>query len=98
MENKNNHKIDDIDKRILLLKNKDKTDISKENISLLSVGTQVCIELVSGLIVGGGVGYILNEVFDFGKVFLICMVILGGFAGFLNIARYLKSIENKEDK
>lgn len=93
MNKKVKHTIDEIDKRILLLKNKDNTNNSNKDLSLLSVGTQVCIELVSGIIVGAGIGYILNELFDFGRVFLICMVILGGFAGFLNITRYLKSIE-----
>lgn len=92
-------KIKEIEKRISLLKGKDKQRNGGLRDDLLSVGLQVSVELVSGVIVGFCVGYTLNEVFDFGPVFLICMTILGGFAGFFNVARYLKQIEkSKEDK
>lgn len=93
-----NNKIDDIDKRISELKNKGEKFSSKVELSLVSIGTQICIELISGIIVGGGIGYILKEVFDFSEVFLICMIVLGGFAGFLNISRYLKGLEKGRNK
>lgn len=65
--------------------------------SKTSMATQVVVELVSGVIVGVGIGYILNEIFDFGTIFLIIFVIIGGLAGCLNISRYLKSYDEDKD-
>ena len=61
-----------------------------------STGLQVITEMISGIIVGAGIGYILDEIFDFKNIFLICFTILGGFAGILNVSRYLK--ENTHNK
>ena len=63
-----------------------------------SIALQIVIELVSGVIVGTGIGYILNEIFDFGLFFLISLIILGGIAGCLNVARYIKQTRQKDDK
>jgi F0F1-type ATP synthase assembly protein I len=52
--------------------------------------------LVSGVIVGCGIGYMLNEIFDFGSIFLISSTILGGMAGILNVSRYLKQMQQED--
>lgn len=87
-------KIKEIDRKISLIKNKNSDKHSK--FYTLSTGLHISIELVSGVIVGFCVGYTLNELFDFGRVFLISLTIMGGIAGFFNVARYLKHEE--EDK
>ena len=38
----------------------------------------------------------LNEIFDFGSIFLISLTILGWLAGILNVSRYLKQIQQKD--
>ena len=63
-----------------------------------SIAMQIVIELVSGVVVGAGIGYILNEIFDFGLFFLISLIILGGIAGCLNVSRYIKQQEKEKDK
>jgi F0F1-type ATP synthase assembly protein I len=38
----------------------------------------------------------LNEIFDFGSIFLISSTILGGMAGILNVSRYLKQMQQED--
>ena len=92
--------IEEIEKKISVLKEKQNTEIKKHtNLSQGSIGLNAAIELVSGTFVGMSIGYILDELFDFDSVFLIIFTIIGGLAGLLNIARYIKSSNyNKEDK
>ena len=91
--------IDEIEKKISVLKEKQNTEIKKHtNWSQGSMGLNIAIELVSGTFVGLSIGYILDEMFDFGSTFLVFMIILGGFAGLLNVVRYLnKTLNTKED-
>ena len=92
--------IDEIEKKISVLKEKQNTEINKHtNLSQGSMGLNIAIELVSGTFVGLSIGYMLDELFDFDSVFLIIFTIIGGLAGLLNVARYIKSSNhNKEDR
>ncbi len=90
--------IKSIDERIEKLKNKENKKDKHSEFSNLSIGMQVCIELVSGVIVGYAVGHILKVVFDLNIIFVICLTIMGGIAGFLNVARYLKKTEDENIK
>ena len=63
-----------------------------------SIAVQVVIELLSGVVVGVSIGYMLNEIFDFGSIFLISLIILGGIAGCLNVARYLKQEQQMDSE
>lgn len=95
--------IKELDKRIADIKknclspvngNSKHSDFSQATIVL-----QLAVELVSGTVVGASIGYILDEVFDFKFIFLLIFTIFGGLAGLVNVARYLKKIdESKEDK
>jgi len=69
----------------------------KSEVSQLATALQIAIELVSGTFVGAGIGYILDELFDFKSIFLVIFTIFGSFAGLLNVARYIKKIEDKEE-
>lgn len=92
--------IDEIEKKISVLKEKQNTEIKKHtNLSQGSMGLNIAIELVSGTFVGLSIGYILDELFDFDSIFLIIFTIMGGLAGLLNVTRYIKSSNyNTEDK
>ncbi len=83
-----------LDEKIQKMKKKGSANENKDSkFSHLSVASQIVIELISGVVVGTGIGYMLNEIFDFGSIFLISLIILGGIAGFLNVSRYLKQIQ-----
>lgn len=90
--------IKSIDDRIQKIKNKEEMDNKHSDFSNWAIGLQISIELVSGVIVGYGVGYILNEIFDLNDIFVICLTILGGIAGFFNVERYLKKPDNEKTK
>lgn len=86
----------ELDEKIALLKNKKSDDKAQGNYSQLSMAFQIVTELASGILVGAGIGYILDEVFDFRVVFLLIFIILGAIAGMVNVFRYLnKTEENK---
>ncbi len=64
-----------------------------------SIGVRVGIELVSGTIIGMGIGYVLDKILDFKILMLLIFTIFGSFAGILNVYRYTKSLEeNERDK
>lgn len=93
--------IKQIEKRISTLKKQQKmneTDAKEENISGIFKGLRLGLEFASGTIVGAGIGYILDEVFDFQFIMLLIFTILGGFAGMLNAYRYLKNLDKDENK
>lgn len=60
------------------------------------IGTRIGTELVSGVLVGAGLGYILDKVFDTAPVLLILFLIFGGAAGFLNVYRFVKKEEARK--
>ena len=99
--NNNLKDIQSIEERIALLRKKKENGAipnKDTKVSQTIKGLQISIELVSGVIVGGSIGYILDEMFDFGRTFLVFMTILGGFAGLLNVVRYLnKTLNTKAD-
>lgn len=57
-------------------------------------GFRVGTELVSGVLVGTALGYVLDRVFGTAPWLLIIFLFLGGAAGFLNVYRFVKN----EDK
>ena len=54
------------------------------------IGTRVGAELVSGVLVGAGLGYVLAKFFNTQPTLLAVFLILGGAAGFLNVYRFVK--------
>lgn len=94
---KNTNDIEDIEKRISVLKKQSNTE-NKSDISQSVVGYNIAIELVSATIVGAAIGYTLDEIFDIDSLLLILFTIMGGIAGMLNIQRYLNSEKTKGEK
>ncbi len=56
-------------------------------------GAAVVVEFVSGVFVGGAVGYLLDMLFNTAPFFLVFMIFCGTAAGFLNVFRYIKREE-----
>lgn len=91
--------IQNMEQRISALKKQQKVneaDKKEENVSGIFKGLRLGLEFASGTIVGAGIGYILDEVFDTQFLMLLIFIILGGFAGMLNAYRYLQEMNRKE--
>jgi len=86
-ENKNNLK-DQID---IALSKKNKNDNSKKLIdkSFSSALSRIATELLAGLIVGAGIGLMMDNWLDTKPLFLIVFFILGGISGIYNLWRQL---------
>jgi len=56
----------------------------------LGLAFRVGVELVSALAVGVGVGWILDRWLGTGPWLLLVFILLGGFAGILNVYRYAR--------
>ena len=93
-----------IQERILQLKEKinsfQKFDSSKKNKSLTPfyVLTMVFSDLISGVLVGMAIGYVLYKVFDLHIFVIAIFVLLGGIASILNLYRSVKSISKEHQK
>lgn len=88
--------IKEINERIAQIKAKQNQENNVEP-SQIGLAFQIAIELVSGTFIGGCIGYSLDKWFDTGFVFLLIFTIFGAMAGLLNVARYLKQIDERRD-
>lgn len=90
--------IEAINDRINAIRAKQENNDFNKNpeFSDLALVFQVPIELVSGVLVGAGMGYILDKLFDFKSVLLVVFTMFGGIAGLVNIARSLKNTEDRD--
>jgi len=59
-------------------------------------GFKISTEIVAALIVGVGIGLLVDNYFNTKPFGLIIFFILGAFAGFLNIYRVMRRIEKQK--
>ena len=71
---------------------KEKKSVSKRN-SGAGFGFKISTEIVAALIVGVGIGLLVDNYFNTKPFGLIIFFILGAFAGFLNVYRVMRRIE-----
>ena len=93
--NKPKNKLKDLKKKIQHYE-KNKTDLSqntKKNGA--GFGFKISTEIVAALIVGVGIGLIVDNYFNSQPFGLIIFFILGALAGFLNIYRIMRRIEKQ---
>ena len=69
---------------------------SKSDLKGLSFAYRISSELVAALIVSVILGLTLDKFLDTKPIALITLVILGFFAGLLNIYRLIRRIENSK--
>ena len=60
---------------------------SQADAKAMGMAMRVGVEMVAGLMVGGGFGYLIDHKFDTGPWGMIIMLIMGFFAGILNVYR-----------
>ena len=75
--------------------NKEKKSVSKRN-SGAGFGFKISTEIVAALIVGVGIGLLVDNYFNTKPFGLIIFFILGAFAGFLNVYRVMRRIEKQK--
>ena len=62
--------------------------------SAMGYAFRIGIELVAGLVVGGGIGWLLDKLFGTLPLFLILFFFLGSAAGILNVYRAARQMQN----
>ena len=93
--NKPKNKLDDLKKKIHHYE-KNKSDSSQNTKkSGVSFGFKVSTEIVAALVVGVGIGLIVDNYFGTKPFGLITFFILGAFAGFFNVYRVMRHIEKQ---
>lgn len=65
--------------------------------SALQIGFRITAELLSGVLVGAGIGLSADWLLGTAPVFLVIFLLFGGAAGLLNVYRLSKAAEAKED-
>ena len=81
----------ELDKKINLALSKKNVSINKKSVdkSFLSTLSRVATELVAGLIIGTGLGLLIDNWLETKPLFLIIFFFLGAFAGIYNLWRQL---------
>ena len=74
---------------------KEKKSVSKRN-SGAGFGFKISTEIVAALIVGVGIGLLVDNYFNTKPFGLIIFFVLGAFAGFLNVYRVMRRIEKQK--
>ena len=61
----------------------------------LNIIITILSDLLGGLFVGAGLGYLLVQYLGAHKIFLAIFILLGGIAGLLNLYRSMKKLEGQ---
>ena len=93
--NNNNDKISDLKKKINSIEKSHQSDSAPKKESGVSFGFKISTELVAALVVGVGIGLLVDNYFNTKPFGLIIFFILGAFAGFLNVYRVMRRIEKQ---
>ena len=62
----------------------------------VGVGVRIAVELLSGLLVGLGVGYALDRWLGTRPWLMLAFLVLGSAAGFMNVLRAVRSLEQRK--
>ena len=93
--NNNNDKIADLKKKINNIEKSQQSKSSPKKESGASFGFKISTEIVAALVVGVGIGLLVDNYFNTKPFGLIIFFILGALAGFLNVYRVMRRIEKQ---
>ena len=93
--NKNNDKISKLKEKIENIESKKLSESNPKKESGAGFAFKISTELIAALIVGVGIGLIVDNYLGTKPFGLIIFFILGSFAGFLNIYRVMRRIEKQ---
>ena len=92
---KQDNKINELKDKINHIENKKINESTPKKENSAGFGFKISTELVAALIVGVGMGLIVDNYLGTKPFGLIIFFILGAFAGFLNIYRVMRRIEKQ---
>ena len=93
--NYKNKKLEELNKKIDTLSHQNKKISSKKKESGAGFGFKISTEIIAALVVGVGIGLIVDKYFNTKPIGLIIFFIFGALAGFLNIYRVMRRIEKQ---
>ena len=93
--NKTNEKINSLKEKIEVIENKKIKESQPKKENGAGFAFKISTELIAALIVGVGIGLIVDNYLGTKPFGLIIFFILGSFAGFLNIYRVMRRIEKQ---
>ena len=94
--NKPNDKITKLKEKIEKVENKILGESTKKKENGTGFAFKISTELIAALVVGVGIGLIVDNYLGSKPFGLIIFFILGSFAGFLNIYRVMRRIEKQQ--
>ena len=94
--NNKNHKISKLKEKIKDIENKKLSKSKPKQETGTSFAFKISTEIIASLIVGVGIGLIVDNYLGTKPFGLIIFFILGAFAGFLNIYRVMRHIEKQQ--
>lgn len=65
--------------------------------SAFGIATRLTAELVSGLVVGSLIGWLLDKVFDTSPIMLVVFFVFGAAAGVVNVFRAARQMNEKRE-
>ena len=93
--NSEKNNISDLKEKIEKIENKQFTESKQKKESGAGFAFKISTELIAALVVGVGIGLIVDNYLATKPFGLILFFILGSFAGFLNIYRVMRRIEKQ---
>tara|TARA_Y100001936_G_C15874665_1_gene559585 strand:+ start:314 stop:601 length:288 start_codon:yes stop_codon:yes gene_type:complete len=93
--NYKNKNLEKLNKKIENLNDKNNDNRIPKNESGAGFGFKISTEIIAALIVGVGIGLIVDNYFNTKPFGLIIFFIFGALAGFLNIYRVMRRIEKQ---
>ena len=93
--NKPKKKLDDLKTKIQHYEKNKTNSSSNPKKSGASFGFKISTEIVAALVVGVGIGLVVDNYFGTKPFGLIIFFILGAFAGFLNVYHVMRHIEKQ---
>mgnify|MGYP001329305815 CR=1 FL=1 len=93
--NYKNKNLEELNKKLNNLTNnqKSRSKINKQNGA--GFGFKISTEIIAALVVGVGIGLIVDNYFNTKPIGLIIFFIFGALAGFLNVYRVMRRIEKQ---
>ena len=88
-------KLKDLKDRIETAKSSNTPNIKKSNESGAGFGFKISTEIIAALVVGVGIGLIVDKYLGTKPFGLIIFFIFGALAGFLNVYRVMRRIEKQ---
>ncbi len=91
-----NKNLEELNKKIEELEKRDQKKIVSKKVSGAGFGFKISTEIIAALVVGVGIGLVVDNYFNTKPIGLIIFFIFGAFAGFLNVYRVMRRIEKQK--